>query len=261
MDTSGFDNRLSIGTLLRIFFRSFFLQGSFSTRLRQNVGFAFCIEPAADALWNDPEDNRRFLARHTEYFNGNPFMVTLILGAVAHLEERLRFGGDVNEDDIRRFKKIAGPATGSVGDRFFWSNLRPFMLIIGIITAYFTGIWGAAVFLAAFNIPMIALKWHWLIEGYRLGPNVAERIKSPVFEEAERVMEIAGSLLVAFISIPVLIGLTGAEYSFRWISAGALGFFLTGLVMLKRNMPLHKLFPAAILISVTLCLVMDRIFM
>ncbi len=261
MDTSGFDNRLSIWTLIRIFLRSFFIQGSFSTGFRQNVGFAFCIEPAGNIFWTDPVDKRRFLARHTEYFNGNPFMVTLILGAVANMEERLRFGVDVTEQDIRRFKKIAGPATGSIGDRFFWSNLRPFMLVLGIITAYFTGIWGAAVFLAAFNIPMIALKWSWLIAGYRLGSNVAAKVKLPAFASAERAMEIAGSVLVAFIAVPVLIDLNGSDYSFRWITAGVLGFFLAGFAMLKRNFPLHLLFPALILISVALCLVMDRFFM
>jgi mannose PTS system EIID component len=259
MDNAHTENRLGTKTLLSIFFRSFFLQSSFSTRYRQNVGFAFCIEPVAKKLWTDADSRRKFLVRHTDYFNGNPFMATLILGAVANMEERLRYGSDLTERDIQRFKKMAGPATGSVGDRFFWSNLRPFGLILGLISAFFFGIWGAAVFLAAFNIPMVVMKWNWLMEGYRLGPNVVGRIKSPRLALAERIMEDGGSILIAFFSVMVIFDFTGADNSLHWILAGALGLFLFSFVMLRKHLPIHKLFPAAIVISVMLCLVMSWI--
>ncbi|MFC1538222.1 PTS system mannose/fructose/sorbose family transporter subunit IID [Candidatus Latescibacterota bacterium] len=255
------ENRLSFKTLLRIFLRSFFLQGSFSTKYRQNVGFAFCIEPVCDELWTDPESKRNFLIRHSEYFNGNPFMATLILGAVANMEEHLRYDKGMTESEIIRFKKVAGPATGSVGDRFFWSNLRPFGIILGLLSTFFCGVWGFLIFLAVFNIPMIIIKWYWLWEGYKLGPNVVSRIKSSRLESAERIMEIVGSILIAFFSVIVIFNFTGASYSFNWIWVCALGMFIFSLIMLKLHLPVHKLFPYVIFISVLLCLVINTIIL
>lgn len=258
MDTAyNTENRLSFWTLLSVFFRSFFLQGSFSTRYRQNVGFAFCIVPVCNELWTDPESKRNFISRHTEYFNGNPFMATLVLGAVANMEERLRYGKGITEQDIQRFKKVAGPATGSVGDRFFWSNLRPLGIILGLLSALFFGLWGVAVFLAVFNIPMLILKWSWLMEGYRLGPNVASRIKSQKLESAERLMEIGGSVLIAFFSVIVIFDFTGAVNSLNWILLSTAGLFIFSFIMLKKHLPIHKLFPLAILASLLLCFVMN----
>ena len=61
--------------------------------------------------------------------------VGLVLGAVVNMEQKMKNGAGVTEEDIRRFKKIVAPATGSSGDWLFWSNLRPFALVSGISCA------------------------------------------------------------------------------------------------------------------------------
>ena len=180
-----YPKKLNFKTFLKIYFRSFLLMGSFSAKHRQNIGFAFCMEPVGKELWNNTEDYKKFMIRHIENYNCNPFMVTLILGAVAKLEEMLFCHDGVTEEDIRRFKKFAGPATGSAGDRFFWSNLRPFGIITGLILALFFGLWGVFAFLIIFNVPTFILKWHWLKAGYRLGPKVVIEIKKNQIQIAE----------------------------------------------------------------------------
>ena len=95
---------LHFKTFLNIYIRSFFTQGSFSHRYRQNLGFAFCMEPVGKELWGNTNEYNRFIARHSEYYNGNPFMSTLVLGAVANMEEKLFHRDGVTENDIRRFK-------------------------------------------------------------------------------------------------------------------------------------------------------------
>lgn len=241
--------KLSLKTFLSIYFRSFFLQGSFSAKYRQNLGFAFCMEPVGKELWNDTEDRNKFLMRHTEYFNGNPFMITLVLGAVAKMEERLRYQDGVTEDDIHRFKRVVGPATGSAGDRLFWSNLRPFGIVLGLLFAVFYGIWGIFIFLAVFNIPMLILKWHWLNAGYQLEQKVVLEIKNHKLESADRIMEILGSALVTFLSV---VYLTTPDYSLYWVLLSTVGLFIFSFIMLKHHLSLHIMFLLALAVAVVL---------
>jgi len=226
--------KLSLWTLLQIYFRSFFSQGSFSVKYRQNIGFAFCLEPAGKQIWKDREDRRKFYLRHLEFYNGNPFMVTLVLGAVARMEERLRDHDGIEEEDINRFKTAVGQAVGSVGDRFFWRTLRPFMLVMGLLAACFAGAWGAAAFLVLFNLPVLYLRWHWLLAGYKLGPKVVIEIRNPRLETADGIMETLGGITIAFLVIAFL---AKPVYQVSWVSAGAAVLFLFGLFLTRRRVP------------------------
>ncbi len=239
--------RLSFKTFATIYIRSFFSQGSWSPKYRQSMGFASCMEPVGKELWTDFEDRKKFNLRHIEYYNGNPFMATLVLGAVAKMEESLRYSEGISEEDIRRFKKVAGPATGSAGDRLFWSNLRPFGILLGILCGIFYGLWGVLIFLAVFNIPTFILKWHWLNAGYRLGPKVMIEIKNPKLRTSERIMEISGSIMVAFLSVAYLITL---DYTPAVSYIGTAGLFVFCFSMLKRRFPLYVIFPVAIAAAV-----------
>ncbi|MFC1485500.1 PTS system mannose/fructose/sorbose family transporter subunit IID [Candidatus Latescibacterota bacterium] len=236
---------ISRGTLLRMFLRSFFLQGSFSAKYRQNLGFAFCMEPAGKRLWENPEDYRRFMIRHSEHYNGNPFMVTLVLGAAAHMEESLKNNEGVSEDDIRQFKKIVGPATGSTGDRLFWSNLRPFALIAGVICALTYGVWGAVVFLGLFNVVVWYLKLRWLSAGYRLGPKVVIEVRNKLIDQTERFLQILGSMLAGFAAPGLMAAVIVSPLEPAVRFGGATVVFLVSIVMLRRNVPLYIAFPGA----------------
>ena len=244
--------RLSFKTFINIYIRSFFIQGSWSPKYRQNMGFAFCMEPVGKELWTNIEDRIKFNMRHIEYYNGNPFMSTLVLGAVAKMEECLHYREGTSEDDIRRFKKVVGPATGSVGDRLFWSNLRPFGILLGLLFTFFYGLWGVLIFLAVFNIPTFILKWHWLNAGYRLGPKVVIEIKNHKLQAAERKMEIFGSILVAFLSVAYLATL---DYTPAGSYIGAAGLFIFSFIMLKRRFPLYIIFPAAFVAAVIMAMI------
>lgn len=235
MVSPGADSRkLTLRALTGVYLRSFFSQGSFSIRYRQNVGFAFCLEPAGKEIWQSDEDRRKFYLRHLEYYNGNPFMVTLVLGAVARMEERLRDDDGMKEEDINRFKTAVGQAVGSVGDRLFWRTLRPFSLVLGLFAAYRFGVWGALVFLAAFNLPLFWLKWYWLMRGYTLGPRVVIEIKNPKIDPATRFMETAGGMVLSFLVV-VLLAMPG----YRWspASAGTAALFLLGFLLPGRRIP------------------------
>ena len=244
--------RVSFLTLAHVFFRSFFSQGSWSTQYRQNVGFAFCIAPAGRQLYKRSEDYRAFLMRHLEHYNGNPFMVSLVLGAVINMEERLSRGTDITEDDILRFKKVVGPATGSSGDRLFWSTLRPFGLLVGLAVALLFGIWGGAAFVAAFNIPLLVFKWHWLNAGYRLGPRVVSEIRNKHIERAERTMENLGSVFVSFLAILALTVVIKKPQTAVWITVGIVGTVVSGIALLRQSIPLQTILAVSITAAVGL---------
>lgn len=204
-----------------MFLRSFFIQGSFSRKYRQNVGFAFCMEPVGKCLWRDKNDRLRFIERHLDDYNGNPFMCTLVLGTVACMEERLR-NGEGSEEDISQIKRALGAATGAVGDRLFWGALRPFALVMGLFTAYFFGLWGALVFFLAYNAPNIALRWYWLHSGYRRGPAVAEELRNPGIERSIAITESVGAVILGFMTVLILIM---PETGLSWMSGVAILLF------------------------------------
>ncbi len=218
--------------MIAVYLRSFFVQGSFSTKYRQNAGIAFCLAPAAKRLWPDGDDRRAFWLRHLEYYNGNPFMVPLVLGSLLRMEELYAAGQGITARDIGQFKKVIGPATGSVGDRFFWSALRPTAIIAGILMVLFAHVWGVVVMLAAFNIPMLALRWHWLMRGYRLGTDVVREIHNDRLEESVRHMETVGAVILAFLAVSYLLTPFGEVSIF---SAAAILVFTVSYRLLARD--------------------------
>jgi len=248
MDSNTFRSKsLSRKNLFQLFLRSFFIQGSFSTKYRQNVGFAFCMEPIGRFIWDDPEKLKHFFVRHMDFYNGNPFMITLVLGAVAKMEEMLYNNNEITENDIISFKKIVGPATGSVGDRFFWSTFRPFGIILGLIISLLYGLWGVLLFLFVFNIPTIILRWHWLKAGYRLGPKVINEIRNRRLEKTVQLMESIGAVSLAFLAV-VYSGTS--DFSTIWVIGATAGLFIFSIIMFSRKFALSGVFSLCLCVAV-----------
>ena len=133
-------------------------------------------------------------------------------------------------EDISRFKTAVGKATGAVGDRFFWSALRPFGLVMGLLFAISYGIWGVVLFLAIFNIPTMYLRWCWLYKGYKLGPKIVLELKNPNLDRASEAMEVFAGVFLAFLSVAYL---SDAAYGFSWISLGTGILFGISVILFK----------------------------
>jgi len=253
MDTIGSQSKfLTLKTFLNLYVRSFFIQGSFSEKYRQNIGFAFCMNPVGKQLWDDPDKLRQFTLRHMEDYNGNPFMITLVLGAVAKLEEMLKYQKDITEEDISRFKRAVGPATGSVGDRFFWSTLRPFGIIIGLLAAFLYGLWGVLLFLAVYNIPTLILRWYWLNAGYRLGTELIYEIKNRKIEKAIMILQPLSAIIIVFMGI---YSITLPDFTLNWVSGATICFVGLNVLLLKRRTSLIMIFFISLILYLILGLV------
>jgi len=165
MDEQG-NTSISKTDLIRIFFRSFLIQASWSFERMQSLGFAFAIQPALKKLYPDATEYRSRLKLHTEYFNTQPYLASFILGATVRMEEE-RASGRSREADVSALKAALMAPLGALGDSFFWGALRPLAAVIAV-AALMTGAWWAPLlFLALYNLGHVGLRAAVLVWGYR----------------------------------------------------------------------------------------------
>jgi len=163
-------NRNAIGMLdlLAVFWRSFFLQASWSFDRMQTTGFAYAIEPVLKKLYPDAAEYERRVKLHLEYFNTQPYFASFILGAVVRLEQDRALGKN-SATDISGLKTALMAPLGALGDSFFWGALKP-MAAVAAAAALITGSWWAPIlFLALFNAWHLGLRLGMLFWGFASG--------------------------------------------------------------------------------------------
>jgi PTS system mannose-specific IID component len=176
-------------TRAHVFWRCLFLQAAWNRRGMQNLGFAYAIEPALDALYPDPARREEALARHLGFFNCHPYMAAAILGGAIHHEERVAAGEEPGAAPLSYKATLQGPLA-AVGDGFFWTALRPFFGALAALGALLSG-WPAVVAaLVSYNLVHFGMRAVLFRAGYRQGdavvgliarlslPRLAERLRA-----------------------------------------------------------------------------------
>ena len=158
--------------LARIAWRTVLLQATWNYERHQGLGWAWSLEPALQRLYPDAAERSARLAEHTAYFNTQPTLASVALGAVAGLEERRAQGEPLDADTLGRVKGVLGSALAAVGDRLFWFTLRPFVACLGIIFALAASWQGAIVMWVAYNVVHLGMRWRGVHWGYERGPAV-----------------------------------------------------------------------------------------
>ncbi len=153
--------------LLGVFWRSFFLQSSWSYDRMQSLGFAFALLPVLRRLYGKGGEFPQRLAAHMEYFNTQPYFASFILGAAAKREEERAAGTE--EADPSEVKKTLMAPLGALGDSFFWGALRPLAAAIAVATFLAGAWWAPILFLVLYNAVHVTLRWVLIREGYRTG--------------------------------------------------------------------------------------------
>lgn len=189
-----------------ILIRSFFVQAIWNFERLQNVGFAFSLLPFFRMLYPDPAKRREVLLRHIGFFNTHPYMVSMIFGIVASLEEDIKEGKDVRPDDLVTLKNnIAGPLA-AIGDTFFWATWRPFtvLLAVSLVLIFnrlsnFAGTWLAPVaFIFLYNIIHVPFRLWSLKVSYQLRTRIVEIIADLEFQYAVDMVRFVGVLVLLF---------------------------------------------------------------
>ena len=185
--------------------RAAFLQATWNYERQQGLGWAWALKPALDRFYPDPERRHARLTEHTAYFNTQPTLASLALGAVAGLEERRAAGEPVDAAAVTRVKNALGSSLAALGDRLFWLTLRPVAACVGLVFAL-NGRWfGALAMWACYNCIHLGLRVLGVEWGYREGPAVlGTRLRSRL-EELVRGLGALGAALVGLIVATVLV--------------------------------------------------------
>jgi PTS system mannose-specific IID component len=166
------DNKLTKGDLSSMFWRSWFILGSFNFERMQSMGFCVSMIPAIKRFYKTKEEQSAALKRHLEFFNTTPYMAAPIMGITAAMEEQRANGAPIDDAAISGVKiGLIGPLAG-VGDPIFWGTLRPMFAALGASVALSGSILGPLLFFIPFNICRIITLWFGLHLGYEKGTEI-----------------------------------------------------------------------------------------
>lgn len=185
--------------LARMALRAELLQTTWNYERQQGIGWAWSLEPALDRLIADERRRLDRLADHTGYFNTQPTLASLLLGAVARLEEGRAAGEDGDPATVARIKTVLGASLASIGDRLFWFTLRPFAACLGIALTLMGLPWGALAMWVSYNVVHQGIRFLGVGWGYREGPAVAGGALRARLERLTWVLCLGGATLVGIV--------------------------------------------------------------
>jgi mannose PTS system EIID component len=213
---------------LRALLRLFAVQGTWNYERMLGVGMGYAAEPLLEDLKAvDPVRHGEAVVRSAEFFNCNPYLAGLALGATTRAEYEAVPGPQI----VRLRTALCSPL-GSMGDQLFWAGLVPALVGIALIAAVLGAVWSAVVgFLLVYNAIRI---WtgHWSLRvGMASGMRVGAAIASSWLPRAiEWVTPAAGFALGAVVPI------TAGWYlgNFGWAAAvGTAGVAVAGFALTR----------------------------
>ena len=192
--------------LTKMGLRASLLQATWNYERQQGLGWAFSLEPALKRLIADPKTRAERLVEHTAYFNTQPTLASVALGAIAGLEEQRAAGAPVDADAMARIKGVLGSSLAAIGDRLFWLTLRPWAAVVGVMVALIAGWRGAVAMWACYNLVHLGLRWRGVGWGYAQGPQVLDDRLRAGFERLVQRLAVSGAaltgVLVAMLLVP-----------------------------------------------------------
>ncbi len=141
------------------------------------MGLAFChvVEPILKKLYkNDPEEYKRALQRHMQFYNTEPQLGALIPGITIAMEEARAKGEDVSEELIVNTKNaLMGPFAG-IGDSMIIGTYSPILLSIAMSMCINDGNpVGPLFFCVVWLVTIVGLQWYLFHKGYSMGIGAA----------------------------------------------------------------------------------------
>lgn len=209
--------------------RASLLQATWNYERQQGIGWAWALEPALRRLYPDPALRRERLAEHTAYFNTQPTMASLALGAVAALEERRATGEGPDAEAVARIKGVLGSSLAVLGDRLFWFTLRPVTACLGIWIVLGGHRMGGLVMWLLYNLVHLGVRWAGVRWGYAAGPAVLSGGLRERFDRLTRLLAALGAVLIGVILAWIVAPTdSGPSLLFGAALGGGLGLGLVG---------------------------------
>ncbi len=180
----------------KVGWRANLLQATWNFERQQGIGWAYALQPVLEALYPDAATRRARLAEHTAYFNTQPTLASLALGAIAKLEEQRAEGKGPDAASMGRVKAVLGSTLAALGDRLFWFSLRPFAAALGVLVALARPETPAAavVLWCAYALPHLGLRFAGVRMGYERGAGVLGGALRERFETGVTLLAYAGCI-------------------------------------------------------------------
>ncbi|WP_066059951.1 PTS system mannose/fructose/sorbose family transporter subunit IID [Robertmurraya korlensis] len=161
--------------LMKVFWRSLRLLGSFNFERMQGLGYAFTMMPIIKKLYKTKEEQSAALKRHLEFFNTAPWLSTFIIGITVAMEEENAKNTDFDTKSITAVKVgLMGPVA-AIGDSLFWGTIRLIAAGIGASLTIKGNPLGILLYALVFNIPHYICRYFGLFQGYKLGTKLLNK--------------------------------------------------------------------------------------
>jgi mannose/fructose/N-acetylgalactosamine-specific phosphotransferase system component IID len=212
----------------RALLRLLAVQGTWNYERMLGVGMGYAAEPLLEDLKTvDPVRHGEAVVRSTEFFNCNPYLAGLALGATARAEYEA-----VPGTQIARLRTALCSPLGALGDELFWAGLVPALVGLALVAVVLgAGWWAILGFLLLYNLVRFGTAVWALRTGLEAGMRVGAAIGASWLPRAvARIGPVAGAS-VGF-AIPVVAG--WYLRSFGWTGAiGALAVAAVGAAVTR----------------------------
>lgn len=220
----------------------------------------------AQKLYDDPEDQKALMERHTQFFNTEESLGSIIPGIVLGMEEKRAEGEEIPDELIQSTKTaLMGPFAG-MGDSLIGGTLRPILLSIAMgLSASSGSISGPLFYCVAWLGIILPITWVLFSRGYKLGISATEILfaegrKDAITRAANIVgLVVVGAISAQYVSAPsgLVYVASGVEYHLQSILDSVMpGLMPLGLTMLawylldKKNWKITKVFIVFIVIAI-----------
>ncbi|HUR94156.1 MAG TPA: PTS system mannose/fructose/sorbose family transporter subunit IID [Gemmatimonadales bacterium] len=186
----------------RALLRLFAVQGTWNYERMLGVGMGYAAEPLLEDLKTvDPVRHGEAVVRSTEFFNCNPNLAGLALGATVRAEYEA-----VPGEQIARLRTALCSPLGALGDELFWAGLVPALVGLALAGAVLgAGWWAIFGFLVLYNLVRLGTAVWALRTGLDAGMRVGAAIGgSWVPRAVARVGPLAGASVG--LAVPVVAG-------------------------------------------------------
>lgn len=186
----------------RALLRLMAVQGTWNYERMLGVGMGYAAEPLLEDLKTvDPVRHGEAVVRSAEFFNCNPNLAGLALGATARAEYEA-----VPGPQIARLRTALCSPLGALGDELFWAGLVPALVGLALVAAVLgAGWWAILGLLVVYNLVRLATALWALRTGFDAGMRVGSAIGASWIPRAvERVGPVAGAAVG--LALPLLAG-------------------------------------------------------
>lgn len=207
----------------------------------QAPGLVRCMGVVADKLYDNEEDKKQLLLRHTQFFNTEPTLGSIVPGVVLGMEEQKARGEDVPDELIGGIKTaLMGPFAG-LGDSLSVGTLQPILLSIALGLSKVTGSLSGPIFFAiAYLAIIMPLTWFLFYRGYSSGLESTQHILG----SGKKDLFVTGANIIGL----VVVGVISAQY----VGANIGLTYTSGEMVMEFQDTLDSLFPSLVPLLLTI---------